>query len=136
MFVCYVYMYKIYYKETYKTLKTKQKNIKYKCQSIYMRSRRLGLIQIGRVEDKSSPLLCSCETQPEVLHPVLGPPTQEGHEAVGLGPEECHKDDQRAGSPPLCGQAQRYGSPQPGEEKTLKGPYSGLPVPEGGLRES
>ena len=57
MFVCYVYMYKIYYKETYKTLKTKQKNIKYKCQSIYMRSRRLGLIQIGRVEDKSSPLL-------------------------------------------------------------------------------
>ena len=28
-----------------------------------------------------------------VLHPVLGLLTQEGHGAVGLGPEEGYKDD-------------------------------------------
>ena len=34
-------------------------------------------------------------------HPVLGPPTQEGHGAVGAGLEKDQKDDQRAGAPPL-----------------------------------
>ena len=38
--------------------------------------------------------LCSCETPPGVLHPVLG------HGDVEMGPEEGHEDDQRAGAPP------------------------------------
>ena len=38
----------------------------------------------------SAPLLCSCETPRGVLRPVLGPQTQEGHQAVGAGPEEGH----------------------------------------------
>ena len=65
----------------------------------------------------------------------FGPPTQEGHGAVGAGQEECHEDDQRAEPSPLRGQARRAGVLQPTEEKAPGGPCSGLPVPEGGLQE-
>ena len=77
--------------------------------------------------------LCFHETPPGVLLSVLKPPM---HGADGAGAEEGHKDYQRAGAPPLQGQAERDGALQPGKEKALRRTYSGLPVPEGGLQES
>ena len=48
----------------------------------------------------SAPLLCSGETSPGVLCSALEPSAQ-GHGAVGAGPEEGHKNDQKGGMPLL-----------------------------------
>jgi len=44
-------------------------------------------------------LLCPCEDPSGVLCSRQGPPEQEGCEAVGMGLEEGHEDDQRAEAP-------------------------------------
>jgi len=46
-----------------------------------------------------------------------------GQGSVGAGPEEGHKNDQRAGTPLLAGKAERVGAVQPGEEKAAGRPY-------------
>jgi len=63
----------------------------------------------------SAPLLRSGETPRGVLNPALEPPAQKRHEPVGVGPEEGHKNDPRAGVALLQGQAERIGAVQPGE---------------------
>jgi len=39
-----------------------------------------------------------------------------------VGPEEGHEDDHNDGEPSRCGEAERVGVFQPGEEKALRGP--------------
>jgi len=54
--------------------------------------------------------------------------------ALQEGPEEGHKDGQRAGTPPLQRQAEGDGLVQPEEEKAVGWPHCSLPVPQGSLQ--
>ena len=58
----------------------------------------------------------------------MEPSAQEEYRPVGAGPEG-HKNDLRAGTPPLW---QKAGVVQPGEEKAPGRPHSSLSVPERG----
>ena len=49
----------------------------------------------------SAPLLRFGETPPGVLRPALEPSARERDGCVGAGPEEGHRNDQRAGAPLL-----------------------------------
>lgn len=58
---------------------------------------------------------------------------QERNGPVGMCPEEGYKNDSRDEVPPLGGQAERAEAVQPGEEKALGRPASGLPLSKGGF---
>ena len=58
------------------------------------------------------------DTPSGALRPVLEPSTQ-GHGVVQAGPEEGHKDDQRAETPPLYGKAESSSAPV--EKRRLQG---------------
>ena len=45
-----------------------------------------------------TPLLCSGETPPGVLHPAVEPSAHEGHGPAGADPEEGNKNDLRDGT--------------------------------------
>ena len=79
----------------------------------------------------SPPLLCSHDTPPAVLCPALGAPMSEGHGPAQAGPEEAMKMIRGLEQLP-CEDRLRVGGVQPGEEKALERPYSGLPVLKGG----
>jgi len=81
-----------------------------------------GLYQEKRVQQFECGLLVLREFCPSALlwqdtpgelRPAVEPPAQEGHGAVGAGPEEGHKDSLRAGAPLRRGKAERVGAVQP-----------------------
>ena len=64
---------------------------------------------------------------------VWSPQHRKDVEFFGESPEEGHKDDQRAGAPPLERQAEGAEPIQPGEEKAVRRPHCSLPVFKRGL---
>jgi len=81
----------------------------------------------------STPLLCSQEILPGLLHPALVHPVEDRHGPVRASPEEGHENCHRAGTPLLQGKTERVVVAQPGEEKTAVTPYCSLLILKGGL---
>ena len=71
-------------------------------------------------EGDPAPLLCAAKTSPGVLHPDVESSVQQRYVAVGLHPEEGHKNAPRYGTTLLRAQAERAGAVQPGEVKALR----------------
>ena len=80
-----------------------------------------------------------CPSAPVWWDPIWSPASSSGALSTGktwtcwAGPEEGHKNDQRALTPLLWGKAERVGAVQPGEEKALRRPNRSLSVHEGSL---
>jgi len=117
------------------------KNLDMTCQCVLraqQASRILGCIKssvASRLREEILPL-CSGETPPGVLPPALEPPAQERHGAVGVGPEEGHKNEQRDGASLLRGQAEGVGAVQPGEEKVMGRPIAAFQYLKGAYRKA
>jgi len=79
-------------------------------------------------------LLCSGESSPGLLHPVVGSSVQERHGPVRVHPQEGYKNDANYGMPPLQGQAERAGAVQPGGGKAPGRPGSRLSGSKGDLK--
>lgn len=61
---------------------------------LYQWSAKVNLLCSWQDEGGNSvPLFCSCGTPPGVLHPALGPPTQEGNGSAGAQQEEKDQKD-------------------------------------------
>ena len=74
----------------------------------------------------SAPLLSAGEASPGVVCPNMESSVQERHRPVGAYAEEGCKSDPMNGTPPFQGQAESTEAVQPGEEKALMLPDSGL----------
>ena len=75
----------------------------------------------------SVPLLLPGKTPAGILCPALELLAQERYVPVGAGPEDGHKNYERAGAPLLWGKTERVGAVQPGKEggrETLWQPFS------------
>lgn len=70
--------------------------------------------------DDLAPLFCTGGSSHGVLCPDVESSVQEGHRSVGTHPEKGHKNYQRERTPLLQGQAERAGTVQPGEEKSVR----------------
>jgi len=89
-------------------------NVTWQCALIAQKANCIqGCLPSSMASRSREGILPLCSTlwtpRPGVLHPVLETSAQERHGAVGEGPEECHRNDQRTGPPLLGAKAERVG---------------------------
>lgn len=61
--------------------------------------------------------LSTCQATPGTLHSVLVPTIQKRCGQDGVGPEKCHREDQKSGKLAIKGKAERTGLIEPWEKK-------------------